>query len=882
MDSKNRLDNQFAWTSFYMEFADKLLTYKSNRQQLLELLKSVYENLSMRYPFIEKDGMPIDDICPFTVFGCFNKGISNENRIALMKNIGSKLGVKAAVPSEFDGIPVLNNLNAWFFYGKDKRKKDDIPNLWDMFEAGVYYADNPSEISKSAFIACYDKVRKQPKIKWNLTVGLYWIRPYSYLNLDERNRTYLTQSDSPYYANITEISNLKQLPSAKTYLDLISACNEVFAKSDSPHHSFPELSYAAWAVTTSSKTVPGVPSKNGVSTANNTFNNTLGWIFQGNPKYYDVIGAIKDLDVITWSVKQFQNQIKKGDRAYIWVSGPNGGIIASGIILCDPEIRENYESDPYVLSDKFSIGQGPVVDIELTNKITDAIIKKEDLLADERLKNISIIKFSNATNYKLTIEQADTIDSIINGTYERVEPRNTEEPTPSAPLRRYWIYAPGNNSSKWEEFYSQGIMGIEWDKMGDLKQYPSRAAMKADMKVLYGSEYSYINWSLTTWQFTNEIQPGDIIYAKHGVHKIIGRGIVESDYIFDNQREDYKSIRKVKWTHKGEWQYPGQAPIKTLTDITSYTELVQKLEDLFIDDETVDIPPEEPEIEFAPYTEDDFLSEVFMDAERYNTLVNLLRNKQNIILQGPPGVGKTFAAKRLAFAMMGEKDTRRIEMVQFHQSYSYEDFIMGFRPTKDGFELKPGPFYEFCKKAQDNNDQDYFFIIDEINRGNVSKIFGELMMLIEKDKRGAKLRLLYSNELFSVPKNVYIIGMMNTADRSLAIIDYALRRRFAFFDLEPAFDSEGFKAFMQQANNPKFNSLVEQIKSLNDFISKDESLGNGFRIGHSYLCTNIEITDEWLEAVIKYELLPLLNEYWFDEPSKVEQWTKRLCDCLND
>ena len=163
MDSKNRLDNQFAWTSFYMEFADKLLTYKSNRQQLLELLKSVYENLSMRYPFIEKDGMSIEDICPFTVFGCFNKGISYENRIALMKNIGNKLGVKAAVPSEFDGIPVLNNLNAWFFYGKDKRKEDDISNLWDMFEAGVYYADNPSEISKSAFIACYDKVRKQPK-----------------------------------------------------------------------------------------------------------------------------------------------------------------------------------------------------------------------------------------------------------------------------------------------------------------------------------------------------------------------------------------------------------------------------------------------------------------------------------------------------------------------------------------------------------------------------------------------------------------------------------------------------------------------------------------------------------------------------------------------
>ncbi|HOI27909.1 MAG TPA: restriction endonuclease, partial [Paludibacteraceae bacterium] len=153
-------------------------------------------------------------------------------------------------------------------------------------------------------------------------------------------------------------------------------------------------------------------------------------------------------------------------------------------------------------------------------------------------------------------------------------------------------------------------------------------------------------------------------------------------------------------------------------------------------------------------------------------------------------------------------------------------------------------------------------------------------MLIEKEKRGEKLHLLYSNEQFSVPENVYIIGTMNTADRSLAIIDYALRRRFAFFELEPAFDSEGFKAIIQQANNPKFNALVEQIKSLNEFISNDESLGSGFRIGHSYLCANGEVTDEWLKVVVEYELLPLLDEYWFDEPSKIEQWRKRLKEAL--
>jgi len=231
---------------------------------------------------------------------------------------------------------------------------------------------------------------------------------------------------------------------------------------------------------------------------------------------------------------------------------------------------------------------------------------------------------------------------------------------------------------------------------------------------------------------------------------------------------------------------------------------------------------------------------------------------------------------------MGVKDTSRVMMIQFHQSYSYEDFIMGFRPTNDGFELTPGPFYQFCKNAQDDDERDYFFIIDEINRGNLSKIFGELLMLIEKDKRDEKLRLLYANELFSVPKKLHIIGMMNTADRSLAMIDYALRRRFAFFEIEPAFDFDGFKDMMVTPDNPKFNRLVERIKELNVLISNDESLGKGFRIGHSYLCTNDPVTDEWLTAVVHYELLPLINEYWFDEPAKVEQWTNKLCSALND
>ena len=178
--------------------------------------------------------------------------------------------------------------------------------------------------------------------------------------------------------------------------------------------------------------------------------------------------------------------------------------------------------------------------------------------------------------------------------------------------------------------------------------------------------------------------------------------------------------------------------------------------------------------------------------------------------------------------MMGEKDDSCIEFVQFHQNYSYEDFVMGYKPVGDGFELKYGIFYRFCQKAANQPDKDFFFIIDEINRGNMSKIFGELLMLIEKDYRGTKATLAYNGLSFSVPQNLYIIGMMNTADRSLAMIDYALRRRFSFFEMEPGFDSEGFIQYQNSLNNDTLNELISKVKDLNKEIALDKSLGKAF------------------------------------------------------
>lgn len=704
------MDKRFQWTEFYMELASALLPYKNNRSELIAKLKTIFADAGMNFPFKERGKEVYEDICPFTVFGSFNKGITNANRIALLEQFAKQFSIKAAVPTEFDGIPVVMNLSAWFFAYKENRGEHDIDNLWDLHEKAIAYSDEASTDNKNAFIAAYDTVTKQKMIKWNITMGLYWARPYTFINLDSTNRAFITDVDNmPHYFTTIFSDINKGLPDGRNYLFMCEQAKNALNQKEYEYHSFPELSYYAWKSNQSGKTE------------------------------------------------------------------------------------------------------------ETTTTTVDSNIKE--------------------TNY--------------------------------------WIYSPGDNASMWDEFYKSGIMGIGWDDVTDLKGFSSKEEIKDYMKKVYDPSYSYKNNAHCLWQFANEIKVGDVIFVKKGMHKIIGKGIVTSDYIYDTSRSTYKHIRKVDWQNKGEWEHPGQAVMKTLTNISAYPDYVQKLLALFAEDTSEEVS-EQKEIKYPLYSKDDFLNEVYMDEDTYNTLTELLEAKYNVILQGAPGVGKTFAAKRLAYSIMGQKDTSRVAMVQFHQSYSYEDFIQGYRPSKDGFELENGTFYKFCKEAEEDNERPYFFIIDEINRGNLSKILGELMMLIEKDKRGEKIKLLYSNEWFTVPQNVRIIGMMNTADRSLALMDYALRRRFAFFDFAPAFSSEGFKNYLAEKNSQKLESLITAVESLNNTISSDESLGDGFRIGHSYFCTDGEITDEWLKSVVEYEVIPLIKEYWFDEPTKVRDWSATL------
>lgn len=721
-------EKKYTWIPFYEELALKLLSYKNDRRALIKGLQRAYESIGMSLPKLDSAATPVD-IDPFTVYGLFNKGITEANRKRVIGALSKEFGIDAEQPSDFAGIPLLNNLNATFYAFADDghRGENDTDNLWRVFEAEIMLVDDDNEQTRTEFVEAFDAAVVQFGLGWKLSMGLYWVRPFRFINLDSRNRWFVGDMAfaGPTLAQVAPKEKDAPIHDGEVYLAICDTALSQLGGGKCPYATFPEMSDAAF---------------------------------------------------------------EESDRV-------------------NKERREAAKAAEKEAQD---------------NALGDADVE----------------------------------------------------------TAHFWLYAPGRGAGMWDDFYQRGVMGLGWDELGDLAAYSTKEDMRKRLIELHGDGSSQKNSAHANWQFVHDVKPGDIVFAKRGMSEIIGRGVVEGDYEYDSEVLDgYPHLRRVRWTHKGSWMRDKKFAIKTLTDVTDYTDLVAEVNSLF--DDAGDGEFEEVVASERPtYGKEQFLEEAYMDEKGYDALTGILAAKKNIILQGAPGVGKTFIAKRLAYSVMGEKDPERVQMVQFHQSYSYEDFIEGYRPSAGGFELEKGAFYTFCKKAQDDADNDYFFIIDEINRGNLSKIFGELFMLIENDKRGPKnkLQLLYSHELFYVPSNVYIVGMMNTADRSLAVLDYALRRRFAFFDLHPGFDSDGFIAYREGLGSAKLDGLIACVKRLNEAIVEDDGLGEGFCIGHSYFCSlSAEgAMDVKLTAIVEYELVPMLREYWFDEPTKVREWSEAL------
>ncbi len=446
---------------------------------------------------------------------------------------------------------------------------------------------------------------------------------------------------------------------------------------------------------------------------------------------------------------------------------------------------------------------------------------------------------------------------------------------PDTPSRepRYWLMSLGENARFWDECHRHGIACLGWDDLGDLAQYQSREEIS---KQGLGK-----NDSLACWEFCSVMKPGDIIFSKRtkrGPGQVIGHGIVTSRYAFDEDREEYKNVREVKWLSnfpEGVTVRDKDIVVKTLTDITQYREQVQQFK--------VALGIDNGAPARSSYSIDTILDEgAFLDRSELEQLESRLEDKKNLILQGPPGTGKTWLAKRLAYALIGQRDPRRVCAVQFHPTLSYEDFVYGWRPTDDGLDLVDGTFLRAIEVAKDSSVP-FVVVIEEINRGNPAQIFGELITLLEADKRteDAAIELAYARpgkprEVY-VPENLYVLGTMNIADRSLALVDLALRRRFAFATLEPRLDDPWRNWVVEKlgVDGDLVADIQRRMVSLNDSIAGERGLGKQFRVGHSYVTPTRRLapgeTKAWFRQVVETEIVPLLEEYWFDDSERVRK-----------
>ena len=443
-----------------------------------------------------------------------------------------------------------------------------------------------------------------------------------------------------------------------------------------------------------------------------------------------------------------------------------------------------------------------------------------------------------------------------------------------------WAISPGDGARLWQQFQELGIVAIRWDDLGDLREYATKDSIRSAL-IESGLGPNPSMSALAAWQFTHEMKTGDTLLAKKGRTTILGIGTVTGEYTYDSNRREYMSLRAVDWSPcKPPIILPGSITTKSLTYMSQYPSWLRKTF-IRLDQQRKDPEPSPVPI---PYIIGDALKDLFMEDAQFSRILDSIALRKNLILQGPPGVGKTFVAKRIAWCLIGWKHAELVEMVQFHQSYAYEDFVQGWRPTESGgFNLRNGVFFEFCKRAEKRPDDCFVFIIDEINRGNLAKIFGELLMLIEADKRGSNhaIALTYSSDgqRFSVPDNVHLLGLMNTADRSVAIVDYALRRRFAFETLRPAFESEKFRDYLleeQEVDRELVDHICRRFSELNRKIREDKDLGPGFEIGHSYFVLDDSSDEQWYRNVIDTQIKPLLSEYWFERVDTVNRWVGRL------
>ena len=841
------------WVDFYKEFANKLLEFKNKRKELIEIIKSIP---NINFP-------KIDDIDPFTVFGLLN-GQGYDFRENMIKYISDKFKIASKLTEWFWISPHMN-FNR-IFYNPSQNDKKDIENLWNFFETAINYADNNTTENREKFIKAYNVAKDIKGNKWKLTIGLHWIRPFNYIILDKPSRKFIIEKNIiPDYANyLSDNSTIN----GEEYLQICDKLIEAIKNDKYQFKDLLELSFFA-SITGYTKTSSYIKENFNQSVKydndndkedllslaetyfesgqyeeaikillellelnpnNSNILNFLGYCYEGNGQYIEAAEAFINANkgwakfYIEFANKllEFKNNRKELIEKIKLVFNSNKIEI--------PNIINEEDIDPFTIFGLFNKGLS-----ERRTKILKGIanIFEINSKTPEEFYCVPVYRNFNSNFYNPLQNEKNDIEALWNIFEASINYADNKTNENREAFIKYYNLAKDIKGNKWK--LTMGLCWIRPFNYISLDPYDIELIIKDN---LIPAEYlKYIKKS------DNSIPNAEEYLI---ICNIMIENIKNNNYKFNNFFE--------------------------LSDYALYIVCVTRNKNK--EGNTMNI-----ENNFNKYDKNKFLQEVYITDKEYDKLEKLIKDKKNIILQGSAGVGKSYAAKRLAYSIIGEKDNERVKMIQFHQSYSYEDFIIGYRPTESGFELKEGVFYKFCKEAEmdENKENKYFLIIDEINRGNISKIFGELFMLIENDKRGEEyaLELVYKDdEKFFVPENLYIIGLMNTADRSLAMLDYALRRRFAFYDMKPAFKSEQFKEYQKNLKNSKFDNLIKKVEELNKVIKED--LGEGFCIGHSYFCNLETVEIDKLSLIIEFELIPLLKEYWFDDKEKVKKWEDEL------